>query len=128
MARLKSKKSSLARKRQDKKRKQNRRKPVHKRKPIFEALEPRILLSSDFTYMGDEAFDIALRLENDSGVETLKLIDSELGEVASRALSDVIDTVQIFGSDFDDIFRVEIDPSIISANIAEGIIFDAGEW
>ena len=101
--------------------------PLSVRRPLFEALEPRILLSHDPFYAATAAFDMSLRLENDNGIETLKLIDNELGEVAaSKALSDIIDVVEIAGSDFDDILRIEIDPSIISTNILNGIIFDAG--
>ena len=92
---------------------------------LFETLEPRLLLSATPFYTAVAAqsgVDLTLRLENQGGVDTLELIDSTRGVVRSAALASIAGPVEIVGSGFDDIFRVNSDLS----SLAGGVLFEAG--
>ena len=52
----------------------NGKKPSTSRKVLVEALEPRVLLSSDFAYAGTAAFSLSLRY--DDPTHNLQLIDN----------------------------------------------------
>ncbi len=92
---------------------------------LFEQLEPRVLLSATPFYTAVAAqsgVDLTLRLENQGGVDTLELIDSTSGVVRSAALASIDGPIEIVGSGFDDIFRVESDLT----SITDRVLFDAG--
>jgi hypothetical protein len=75
-----------------------------RRKAMMEPLEPRLLLSADLSYaMGSGEKDLALELNRINEVDTYQLIDMDTGlEVASIAAADVVNGIEIIGSDGDD--------------------------
>jgi hypothetical protein len=83
----------------------------------FEALEPRIL-SADLTYSGTAAFDLILRLDDDT--QTLQLLDAgTLSPVAEQALSQT-SSVIITGSSEADRLTVDLGAAF---DLAGGITF-----
>ncbi len=79
-----------------KRKRDNGKNPSSSHKVLFEAIEPRILLSTDLSYAGAAAFDLTIRLDNDT--QTLQLIDNNTTTaVAEQALSDT-NAVVITGS------------------------------
>ena len=80
------------------------------RKVFLEPLEPRLLLSADLKFaMGGAADDLTLRLDNDDGAETLKLINNDdLSILASQAL-DETSSVEISGSGDADTLTIDFD-------------------
>ncbi|MDT8424115.1 MAG: calcium-binding protein, partial [Desulfuromonadales bacterium] len=77
------------------------------RRPHFEALEPRILLSSDFVFGAAAAFDLTLQLDDDGS--HLKLIDNNnYGEILQSQAVAEIAQVQITGTDGDDRLVVDL--------------------
>ncbi|HKZ16192.1 MAG TPA: LEPR-XLL domain-containing protein, partial [Geobacteraceae bacterium] len=99
----------------------NGKKPSASRKVLFEALEPRVLLSSDFAYAGTAAFDLTLRY--DDPTHKLQLIDNATSTPTTVAEQDLSDTsaVKIYGSSGDD--KLTVDFSSLF-EVSGGIIFD----
>ena len=97
-----------------------------RRKFLFEALEPRVLLSATPFYTAvsaQAAVDLTLRVENQNGVDTLQLLDTLSGSVkASAAVASLTGPIEIFGSSFDDTLHIASDLSAI----AGGVLFDGG--
>jgi hypothetical protein len=93
-------------------------------KMLFEALEPRLLMSSDLSYTSIAAFDLTLRYDTPS--QKLQLIDNQSATaVAEQDLSQT-ERVVITGSAQDD--RLTIDFSTLSDNFdfSSLILFDGG--
>src|SRR3990172_10989805 len=83
----------------------NGKKPSASRKVLFEALEPRVLLSSDFAYAGTAAFDLTLRY--DDPTHNLQLIDNTTSTaVLEQDLSET-SAVKIIGSAESDHLTIE---------------------
>ena len=113
------------------KRRGNMRHRLRRRKtfqPILQTLEPRILLFADPFYTAasaESAVDLTLKIENVSGVDILRLIDTTNDtELASDLLTD--GRVKIVGSNFADTFRLEIDTAVIPVNLSGGVRFEGG--
>ena len=84
--------------------------PGNGQKVAFEALEPRILLSTDLSFSGVAAFDLLLHLDDttDPLNPVLKLIDSTtLSTVAEQALADT-SAVVVTGSSEADRLTVDL--------------------
>jgi len=96
----------------------------------FEPLEPRLLLSADISYTAAAPGDLTLRVDNDAGVETVRVVDSTDPNVvlAAEALAN-IDGSSGFGARIDangyDV-TLNIDASAEAADISGGIVFDGG--
>jgi hypothetical protein len=103
--------------------------PPFRRKPLFEALEPRLLLSGDplvYAAQADEAFDLTLKLVQEGSAPLLQLVDNRGADfplLASAALTET-SAVMITGSDLDDTLRIDAD---LAAGVGSLLIsFDAG--
>ena len=84
--------------------------------PQLEVLESRLLLIADPFYTATSAIDVTLKIEEVSGVDTLRLLDTSNDTVlASETLSNVDKAVRIVGSNFGDTFRLEIDTATVTA-------------
>ncbi len=108
---------------------------THSRHLFLEPLEDRLLLStgnlprfptSPF-YMATESVDMTLRIDEVDGVDTLRLIDTERGDLlAAETVSNISSVVQIVGSADNDILRLDVDSSTIASVLPAGISFEAG--
>ena len=94
------------------------------RRASFEALEPRVVLDATPFYTATAATDMTLKIEQVSNVETLRLLDNNDVELASRAVADVTEQVRIVGSSLDDTFRLQIDASTVSSKLPLGVQFE----
>jgi len=95
----------------------------------LEAMEPRLLLSADISYMAQADGAFTLRMDDVDGVATVRLMDTAQGLiVASAALTDIDGSsgagVRVISSNYD--VRLTIDSSIVKANMAGGIAFEGG--
>ena len=101
--------------------------PPFRRKPLFEALEPRLLLSGDpliYAAQPDEAFDLTLKLVQQANSPLLQLIDNRGAELLDSAPLADTSAVLITGSDLDDIFSIDFN---LAASVDSPLItFDAG--
>jgi hypothetical protein len=85
-----------------------------RRKVLMEPLEPRLLLSADLSFtMTGSAKDLTLKLDQIDGIDMVQLLNSEDTDpstqvVASRALAET-STVEILGSEQDDVLRLGLD-------------------
>src|SRR5262245_65889320 len=80
---------------------------------LFEPLEPRLLLSASPFFTAAQApaaLDLILRHEHEGGIDTLALVDRQHGTVASRAITEIDEMVEIVGSAFDDLLTLDLDP------------------
>ena len=92
-------------------RNRNKKIPPTRNKVYFEALEPRLLLSSDLAYTAaaGTAADLTLRLQKVDNIDTLQLINNvDQSIVESQALYDT-SAVVITGADQDDTLRLDLD-------------------
>jgi hypothetical protein len=86
-----------------------RRIPIRQNKVLFEPLEPRLLLSSDLTYMApaSTAIDATLCLSDVGGTDTIQLVDNrDQSVLQSQPLADT-NAVVITGAEQDDKLTVD---------------------
>jgi Calx-beta domain/FG-GAP-like repeat/Bacterial Ig domain/TLD len=93
---------------------------------LFEALEPRVLLSADLSYSAMADGDFTLRVAEIDGIQTLQLAESQSPSVvvAWESLSN-IHGARIDAGGFD--VNLRIDASVEAAGVAGGIVFVGGE-
>jgi len=96
-------------------------------RPVFEAVEPRILLSADpFSHsVSASNSELTLRIDDTSNPQNIEIINSNSGAVlGSQAISDTSE-VSILGSSADD--NLTIDASFIEHAGEIAVIFDGAE-
>jgi hypothetical protein len=92
----------------------------------LEALEPRLLLSADLTYLtpDDVALDARLSVTELDGISTLQLLDNDTDGVLAEAVLDQEVNITIVGGDGDDSLAIDLDPTALPNPVS--IAFDGG--
>ncbi|HSC96389.1 MAG TPA: LEPR-XLL domain-containing protein, partial [Burkholderiales bacterium] len=101
--------------------------PPFRRKLLFEALEPRILLSADLSYAAASgaALDAALRVSDVAGTQILQLVDNGSSAVLGEGALDQDLNVTVHGSELDDALSIDFDHSNFAHQIR--LMFDGRE-
>ena len=86
--------------------------PPFRRKLLFEALEPRLLLSADITYSSgvtDPALDLTLKFSENAGADVVQLINNDGGTVIDQKAmpADHVINVNITGGQFQDTLIID---------------------
>src|SRR6266508_2060452 len=100
--------------------------PPFRRKILFEALEPRLLLSADLAYtaaMG-VALDAELKVDDIDGAAILRLIDNQSNAVLAEQLVDQDIEVSVLGGDASDRLEIGFDSATLAHQIH--VNFDGG--